>query len=58
MYIRLAFWTLSVAYTSAILSGSIHASSPGIMLTAALLGALLGFSLGGIFINRRTRKPQ
>jgi len=28
------------------------------MLTAALLGALLGFSLGGIFINRRTRKPQ
>ena len=58
MYIRLAFWTLSLAYTSAILSGSIHASSPSIMLTAALLGALLGFSLGGIFINRRTRKPQ
>ena len=51
MYIRLAFWTLSLAYTSAILSGSIHASSPSIMLTAALLGALLGFSLGGIFIN-------
>ena len=56
MYIRLAFWSLSLAYTSAIVSGSIHASSPGIMLTAAFFGAVTGFSLGGIFISRRTRK--
>jgi membrane protein DedA with SNARE-associated domain len=26
------------------------------MITAALFGAILGFSLGGMFINRRTRK--
>jgi hypothetical protein len=26
------------------------------MLAAALLGAVLGFSLGGMLINRRTRK--
>jgi hypothetical protein len=26
------------------------------MLAAAVLGAALGFSLGGILINRRTRK--
>ena len=31
-------------------------SSPSTMFTAALLGAILGFSLGGMFINRRTRK--
>ena len=56
MYIRLAFWTLSLAYTSALFSRSIPGSSSGIMLTAALFGAILGFSLGGMFVSRRTRK--
>ena len=56
MYIRLAFWTLSLAYTAALFSRSLPGSSPGIMLTAALFGAILGFSLGGMLINRRTRK--
>lgn len=56
MYIRLAFWTLSLAYTAALFSRSTPGSSPGTMLTAGLLGAVLGFSLGGMLINRRTRK--
>ena len=55
MYLRLAFWTLSMAYTSVLLSRG-TGGSPGTMLTAALLGAVLGFSLGGMFVNRRTRK--
>jgi hypothetical protein len=56
MYIRLAFWTLSLAYTSALFSRTIPGSSPGILLTAALFGAVFGFGLGGMLINRRTRK--
>jgi hypothetical protein len=56
MYLRLAFWTLSLAYTAALFSRTTPGSSPGIMITAALFGAVLGFSLGGMLINRRTRK--
>jgi hypothetical protein len=56
MYLRLAFWTLAMAYTSVLLSRTTGGASPGKMLTAALLGSLLGFSLGGMFVNRRTRK--
>lgn len=56
MYLRLAFWTVAMAYTSVLLSHGTGGSSPSTMFTAALLGALLGFSLGGIFVNRRMRK--
>ncbi len=56
MYVRLAFWTLSLAYTSALFSRSNPGASVGTILTATLLGAVLGFSLGGMLINRRTRK--
>jgi hypothetical protein len=56
MYIRLAFWTLSLAYTAALFSRSAPGASLSTMLTAALLGAVLGFSFGGMLINRRTRK--
>jgi hypothetical protein len=56
MYLRLGFWTLAMAYTSVLLIRGTGGSSPGNMFTAALLGAVIGFSLGGIFINRRTRK--
>jgi hypothetical protein len=56
MYVRLAFWTLSLAYIAVLFSRNSPGSSPVIMLTAAVLGALLGFSLGGMLINRRTRK--
>jgi len=56
MYLRLAFWTLAMAYTSVLLSRTTNGFSPGTMLAAALLGAVMGFCLGGMFINRRTRK--
>ena len=56
MYLRLGVWTLAMAYTSVLLSRGTSGSSPSTMITAALLGAILGFSLGGMFINRRTRK--
>jgi hypothetical protein len=56
MYVRLAFWTLSLAYTAALFSRTAPGYSPGTMVAAAMLGAALGFSLGGMLINRRTRK--
>ena len=56
MYVRLAFWTLSLAYTAALFSRTAPGSSAGTMVAAAVLGAALGFSLGGMLINRRTRK--
>jgi hypothetical protein len=56
MYVRLAFWTLSLAYIAALFSRITQSSSPGTVLTAAVFGAILGFSLGGMLINRRTRK--
>jgi hypothetical protein len=56
MYLRLAFWISAMAYTSVLLSRGTGGSSPSTMLTAALLGAVLGFGLGGMFVNRRTRK--
>ncbi len=56
MYMRLAFWTLAVAYTSVLLSRGTGGSSPSTLFTAALLGAVLGFSLGGMFVSRRKRK--
>jgi hypothetical protein len=45
-----------MAYTSVLLSRGPGSSSPSIMISAALLGALLGFALGGMFVSRRTRK--
>lgn len=56
MYLRLAFWTLSLAYTSALFSRTTPGSSPVVMLTAALFGGMFGFSLGALLINRRSRK--
>ena len=56
VYVRLAFWTLSLAYLAALLSHGTPDSSPGTVLTAVVFGAILGFSLGGMLINRRTRK--
>ncbi len=56
MYLRLAFWTLAMAYTAALLSSTTAGSSPSTMVTAAVLGAAIGFSLGGMFVGRRKRK--
>jgi hypothetical protein len=56
MYVGLAFWTVAMAYTSVLLSRTTAGFSPSIMFTAALLGAAIGFCLGGMFVNRLTRK--
>jgi len=64
MYLRLAFWTMAIAYTSLLFAHfatSVHNnghSSPGVLLTAVFLGTLMGFALGGIFVNRRTRSED
>ena len=59
MYLRLAFWTGSMAYIALLFAhfapDNGH-SSPGVMLTATLFGALLGFALGCMFANRVKRK--
>jgi hypothetical protein len=59
MYLRLAFWTGSMAYIAflfAHFAPDYAHSSPGVMPTAAFLGALLGFALGWMFANRVKRK--
>lgn len=56
MYLRLTFWTVSMAYTAFLLARGNGGSSIVVMLTAALLGAAVGFGLGGMFINRVRRK--
>jgi hypothetical protein len=56
MYFRLAFWTLSGTYVAFLFARGNGGSPISIMLTAALFGAILGFSLGGMFVNRETRK--
>jgi Na+/glutamate symporter len=58
MYVRLAFWTVSMAYTSLLFAHGQAGSSPNIMFTAALFGAVLGFALGGMFANRVKRKQS
>jgi membrane associated rhomboid family serine protease len=59
MYLRLAFWTVAIAYISFLFArfdiGGGH-SSPGVMITAAFFGALTGFALAGMFANRVKRK--
>jgi hypothetical protein len=59
MYLRLAFWTGSMAYIALLFAhfapDNGH-SSAGVMLTATFFGALLGFVLGCMFANRVKRK--
>ncbi len=56
MYLRLSFWTLAMAYTAFLLAHGNGSSSPAVMFVAALLGAAIGFGLGGMFINRVRRR--
>lgn len=56
MYLRLVFWIVSGAYTASMFARGNGGAPTGIMLTAALFGAILGFGLGGMFANRATRK--
>jgi hypothetical protein len=57
-YLRLGFWTGSMAYIAFLFahfaSDNGH-SSPGVTPTAAFFGALLGFALGCLFVNRVKR---
>ena len=56
MSLRLIFWTLCMAYACFLLAGTKGAFSPGIAVTAALLGAMMGFALGVVFANRAQRR--
>jgi hypothetical protein len=59
MYLRLAFWTGAMAYISFLFARfdlGTGSSSPGIMLTAAFFGAIVGLALAGMFANRVKRK--
>jgi membrane associated rhomboid family serine protease len=57
MYLRLAFWTVALAYT-AFLFALNGGSSLSVMFTAAFLGAIMGFGLGSVFVNRAARKQS
>jgi hypothetical protein len=56
MYLRLAFWTVAGADTAFIFARGNGGYTYSIIFTAVFLGAILGFSLGGMFANRATRK--
>jgi len=64
MYLRLVFWTMSIAYTALLFAhfgATVYRNgqaSPGVLLTAVFLGGLMGFALGGLFVNRRTRSQD
>jgi hypothetical protein len=59
MYLRLAFWTVSLAYISFLFARfdiSNGPSSPGVTITAAFFGAVAGFALAGMFAGRVKRR--
>ncbi len=59
MYLRLAFWTVAMAYVSFLFARfdiGTGPSSPAVMLTATLFGAITGFALAGMFTSRVKRK--
>ena len=59
MYFRLSFWTVATAYISFLLASfelGTGLSSPGVMLTVALFGAIEGLALASIAgrVKRKT----
>ena len=58
MYLRLAFWTVALAYTAFLFARGNGGSPPSVMFTAAFLGAMMGFGLGSVFANRAARKQS
>jgi len=59
MYFRLSFWTVATAYISFLLASfelGTGLSSPGVMLTVALFGAIVGLALASIAgrVKRKT----
>jgi hypothetical protein len=58
MSLRLIVWTLCMAYVAFLLAGTKGAFSPGIAITAAFLGAMIGFCRGIMFANRAHRRHR
>ena len=58
MYLRLAFWTVVLAYTAFLFARANGSSPLSVMFTAAFLGAIMGFGLGSVFVNRAARKQS
>jgi hypothetical protein len=59
MYLRLAFWSGTMAYISFLFARfdiGTGPSSPGVVLTATFFGAIAGLALAGMFANRVKRK--
>jgi hypothetical protein len=59
MYLRITFWTGAMAYISFLFARfdlGTGRSSPGVILTASVFGAMLGLALAGMFVNRVKRK--
>jgi membrane associated rhomboid family serine protease len=56
--LRLVVWPLCMAYVAFLLAGTKGAFSPGIAITAAFLGAMIGFCLGIMFANRALRRHR
>ena len=58
MYLRLAFWTVALAYTAFLFARGNGGSPLSVMFTAAFLRAMMGFGLGSVFANRAARKQS
>jgi hypothetical protein len=56
--LRLVIWPLCMAYAAFLLAGTKSVSSLSVMITAAFLGAMIGFCLGIMFANRAVRRHR
>jgi type III secretory pathway component EscT len=56
--LRLVVWPLCMAYAAFLLAGPKSVSWLSVMITAAFLGAVIGFCLGIMFANRAVRRRR
>jgi TRAP-type uncharacterized transport system fused permease subunit len=56
--LRLIVWPLCMAYAAFLLADTKSVSSFSVMITAAFLGAMIGFCLGIMFANRAVRRRR
>jgi TRAP-type uncharacterized transport system fused permease subunit len=56
--LRLVIWPLCMAYAAFLLADTKSVSSLSVMITAAFLGAMIGFCLGIMFANRAVRRRR
>jgi membrane protein YqaA with SNARE-associated domain len=56
--LRLTVWPLCMAYVAFLLAGTKSVPSLSVMITAAFLGAMIGFCLGIMFANRAVRRRR